>query len=91
MLFRSCDDVLLVNERGEVTESTRANLVAEIDGALWTPPVSCGLLPGVFRAELLRRGIVAERVLRPEDLGRAGRLWLVNSVRRWMRARLARE
>jgi len=86
-----CDDVLLVNERGEVTESTRANLVAEIDGALWTPPVSCGLLPGVFRAELLRRGIVAERVLRPEDLGRAGRLWLVNSVRRWMRARLARE
>lgn len=84
-----CDDMLLVNERGEVTESTRANLVAEIDGSLWTPPVSCGLLPGVFREEMLRRGIVAERVLMPADLGRATRLWLVNSVRRWMRACLA--
>ena len=52
------DDVLLVNERGEITESTIANVVAEIDGVRVTPPVACGLLPGVFRAALLdgRRG-----------------------------------
>ena len=80
------DDVLLVNERGELTESTIANLVVEIAGARWTPPRESGLLPGVFRADLLRRGQVRERVLRPEELARADAVWLVNSVRRWRRA-----
>jgi para-aminobenzoate synthetase/4-amino-4-deoxychorismate lyase len=81
-----CGDVLLVNERGEVTESTIASLVVELDGARWTPPVDCGLLPGVLRAELLRRGEVAERVLSMDDVRRAGALWLVSSVREWRRA-----
>ncbi|MDR3639703.1 MAG: aminodeoxychorismate synthase component I [Humidesulfovibrio sp.] len=79
-----CGDALLVNERGEVTESTRANLVLRLDGELVTPPLPCGLLPGVFRAGLLRRGVVRERVLFPQDVLRAERLWLVNSVRWWM-------
>ncbi|HEX8695497.1 MAG TPA: aminodeoxychorismate synthase component I [Longimicrobium sp.] len=83
-----CGDVLLVNERGELTESTIASLVVEMDGARWTPPLQSGLLPGVFRAELLRRGEVRERVLRPDDLARAYAVWLVNSVRRWRRATL---
>ena len=47
------DDVLLWNERGEVTEATIANLVVDVGGTRWTPPVSCGLLPGVFRTELI--------------------------------------
>jgi para-aminobenzoate synthetase/4-amino-4-deoxychorismate lyase len=81
-----CDDVLLVNERGELTESTVANLVVRLDGALWTPPLECGLLPGVLRGELLARGEIAERVLRPEDLARAEEIWLINSVRKWRRA-----
>ncbi|HEX2210213.1 MAG TPA: aminodeoxychorismate synthase component I [Longimicrobium sp.] len=80
------DDVLLVNERGELTESTIANLVVRLDGALWTPPLACGLLPGVVRADLLRRGEIRERVLRPADLARAEEVWLVNSVRKWRRA-----
>ena len=50
------DDVLLVNERGEVTEGTIANLVVELDGELLTPPLDCGLLPGTLRAVLLRDG-----------------------------------
>ncbi|OIN99459.1 MAG: hypothetical protein AUJ49_11125 [Desulfovibrionaceae bacterium CG1_02_65_16] len=79
-----CDDALLVNTRGEVTESTRANLVLLLDGRLATPPLASGLLPGVFRAGLLRRGIVRERVLFPGDVARAGRVWLINAVRWWM-------
>lgn len=79
-----CDDALLVNTRGEVTESTRANLVLLLDGGLVTPPESCGLLPGVFRAGLLRRGVLRERALRPSDVLRAERVWLVNAVRWWM-------
>jgi para-aminobenzoate synthetase/4-amino-4-deoxychorismate lyase len=80
------DDVLLWNERGEVTESTIANVVAEVDGARVTPPVSCGLLPGVLREELLERGEVAERVVMKADLARAPRVWLVNSLRGWIEA-----
>ena len=46
--------------------------------------MSCGLLAGVFREELLERGEVGERVVRVEELARATRVWLVNSVREWV-------
>ncbi len=82
------DEVILWNEHGEVTEGTRTNLVARLDGRLLTPPVSCGLLPGTFRAELLARGKLAERVLTLRDLERASAVYLVSSVRRWVRADL---
>jgi len=85
-----CDDVLLLNERGEVTESSRASLVLLLDGELVTPRLSCGLLPGVFRERLLRLGIVRERVILPADVLRAARAWLVNSVRWWMACEAAR-
>jgi para-aminobenzoate synthetase/4-amino-4-deoxychorismate lyase len=78
-----CGDVLLVNEQAQVTESTIANVVAAIGGERWTPPLECGLLPGVFRAELLRRGEVRERVLTPHDLRQAQAIWLINSVQKW--------
>ena len=81
-----CGDVLLVNERGELTESTIANLVLRLDGTHWTPPLDAGLLPGVLRAHLLARGEIRERVLHPVDLERAEEVWLINSVRRWRRA-----
>jgi para-aminobenzoate synthetase/4-amino-4-deoxychorismate lyase len=78
------DEVLLVNEKGELTESTIANLVVRLEGKDYTPPVSCGLLAGTFRAELLEREKLIERVLRPEDLQKAEAVFLVNSVRGWM-------
>jgi para-aminobenzoate synthetase / 4-amino-4-deoxychorismate lyase len=82
------DDVLLVNERGEVTESTIANLLVEIDGQWLTPPVSCGLLAGIYREWLIGRGEVAERVITPTMLTRASTLELANSVRGRWRVRL---
>jgi para-aminobenzoate synthetase/4-amino-4-deoxychorismate lyase len=81
-----CDDVLLLNEHGEVTESTVANLVLRSGGELVTPPISCGLLPGTFRAELLERGKIRERVLRAEDVATAESVFLINSVRGWIEA-----
>ena len=80
------DAVILWNERDQVTESTDANLVVELDGRRWTPPVDAGLLAGTFRAQLLASGEVAERRLSRADVSRAPRLWLVNSVRGWMDA-----
>lgn len=82
------DEVLLWNEQGEVTEFTIGNLVVEQNGARWTPPLDCGLLPGVFRAELLAKGEISERILRPIDLEQADAIWLINSVRGWVPIRL---
>jgi para-aminobenzoate synthetase/4-amino-4-deoxychorismate lyase len=78
------DDVLLWNAEGELTEFIIGNLVVEIDGARVTPPRASGLLGGVFRAELLARGAITERVLGVDALERATRLWLVNSLREWV-------
>jgi para-aminobenzoate synthetase/4-amino-4-deoxychorismate lyase len=83
-----CDDVLLWNERGEVTESAIANVVVERDGERVTPPLSSGLLAGVERAHLLAEGRVREAVVRVEELRRVPRLWLVNSVRGLYDARI---
>ena len=52
---------------------------------LFTPPVSSGCLPGVFRASLLHSGVMAERRLRVDDLKRARAVWLINSLRGWVR------
>jgi para-aminobenzoate synthetase/4-amino-4-deoxychorismate lyase len=84
------DDVLLWNTRRELTESTIANVVVEIEGQRCTPPVDCGLLPGVLRAELLDRGDIVERVITRGEVVRAERLWLINSLRGWIEALLVR-
>jgi para-aminobenzoate synthetase/4-amino-4-deoxychorismate lyase len=76
-------DVVLWNERRELTDTCAGNLVLELDGRKLTPAASSGLLPGTFRAHLLERGEIEEAVLPVDALARAGRLWLINSVRRW--------
>lgn len=81
-----CDEVLLYNQQGEITEASNFNLVAQIDGRLWTPPVACGLLAGTFRGDLIAKGEIEERVIRVEELAGCERLVLVNSVRRWREA-----
>jgi para-aminobenzoate synthetase/4-amino-4-deoxychorismate lyase len=83
-----CDDVLLWNERGEMTESCVANLVYAQGGTLWTPPRECGLLPGTFRQELLERGEIRERILRRADLPGVEAVHLINSVRQWIPAQV---
>ena len=77
-----CDDVILWNERGEVTEASSSNIIVELDGQLVTPPVSSGLLAGTYRRYLLEQGSIAERVVTIADLERTARLILINSVRK---------
>ncbi len=83
-----CDDVVLWNERGEVTESTIANVVLVQGQELWTPALHSGLLPGVFRAELLATRKIRERVIYLEELRQAESFFLINSVQKWRRAEL---
>lgn len=79
-----CDDVILWNEYGEITESTTANVVVRLDGQMVTPPVSCGLLPGLMRAKLIAEGVIVESPVSVNDLPRAEGIWLINSVRKWI-------
>lgn len=74
-------DVLMFNQRNELTESTIANLVLSLHGELFTPPIACGLLPGTLRAQLLAEGRLRERTLYVEDVRAADGFFLVNSIR----------
>jgi len=78
------NDVLLYNERDELTEFTIGNLVVELNGELVTSPVSCGLLAGVFRAHLLETNQIKERVIKKIELKNCKKVFLVNSVRKWV-------
>ena len=77
------DDVLLVNDRGEMTESTVANLAVRLEGVWVTPPIHAGLLPGTYRTVLLREGRLIERPVTVDELRGAEELALVSSVRGW--------
>lgn len=75
-------DEIRVNEKGEITEGTFTNIAVEIDGKLFTPPLSSGLLNGTFRQKLILKGMIEERILYPEDLKDADRIFCFNSVRK---------
>lgn len=74
------NEVLLLNERDEVCEGTITSLFLQCDSGLVTPPLSCGVLPGVLRASLLASGKVREKVLSLKDLSQ-GRIFMGNALR----------
>ncbi len=83
------DDVILYNERGEVTETTIANIVIQYKGKRITPPVRCGLLAGTFRAYLMDQGEIEEDIIPVAMLAKSEHIYVINSVRLWRKAVLA--
>ncbi|MGQ9499967.1 MAG: aminodeoxychorismate synthase component I [Dissulfurimicrobium sp.] len=81
-------DYIFINERGELTEGTITNIFLETDDGLFTPPVSCGLLNGTLRMELVESGKVAEKIMYPFDLMYARAIYAGNSVRGLVRVAL---
>jgi len=81
-------DTLLWNAEGEITECTRGNIALLLDGRWLTPPLHCGLLGGIGRAQALQAGRLSEGVVRLEDLPRVQALAFVNSLRGWLDAEL---
>ncbi|HUI79653.1 MAG TPA: aminotransferase class IV, partial [Bryobacteraceae bacterium] len=80
------DEVILLDERGEVSECTSANIFAVRGREVWTPPISSGCLPGVTRELLLTEihapGIdVSEKVLMPQDLETADEVFITSTTR----------
>jgi len=83
---RGYDEAVLLNERGEVSECTSANIFAATGGEVATPPLNSGCLPGVTRELLLDvvrvPGIkVVERALKPQDLERADQVFITSTTR----------
>ena len=79
-LPKGLDEVILCNERAEVCDGSISTVFFDQGQGLCTPPLTCGLLPGVLRAEMLAAGVVREAVLPAADLADA-QLWLGNSLR----------
>lgn len=76
------DDVLFMNERDEITEGAISNVLIVVGGRWYTPPLDCGVLPGIFRRHILEtNGAASERVLRLEDLKSADAIYICNAVR----------
>ncbi|WP_321389270.1 aminodeoxychorismate synthase component I [Emcibacter sp.] len=83
-----CFEVIFQNENCELTEGSFTNLFVELDGQLFTPPVSAGLLAGTLRQDLLEQGRAIEKTLWPEDLLRAEKIFVGNSVRGLLQVKL---
>lgn len=75
------DECLFLNERGEVTEGCVSNVFLLLDQQWLTPHIDCGLLPGIYREHLIGELQAREYILTSEDLHRAQRIVLCNSVR----------
>ena len=83
------DEVLLLNELGELSEGTITNAFVRFsDGKMLTPALQCGLLRGVLREELLARGEAIEARITVSDLSRAKQVYVGNSLRGLMDATL---
>lgn len=74
-------DEIFFNEKGELTEGARSNIVLKIGGELFTPPVECGLLNGVLRQKMLDENKIKEKKLYLSDLKNAQKIFCINSVR----------
>jgi len=88
---RGFDEVVLLNERGEVSECTSANIFAAFGSEVWTPPLDSGCLPGVTREIVLHHldvpGIrVVERPMTLADLEAADEVFISSTTRRLLPA-----
>jgi len=79
----AADDVILVNERGEITETTRSNLAFRIGPSWFTPALECGLLPGIEREIQVRSGFLTERIVTVHELCCADEVATISSLRGW--------
>lgn len=86
--FPDVFDILLWNERKELTEFTNGNVVLEMDNTFVTPKVDSGLLAGTYRNHLLDEGKIIEKVITIDDLKKCEKIWFINSVRKWLKVEL---
>lgn len=74
-------DEIYLNEKDEITEGSRSNIVIKQNGILYTPPIKCGLLNGTYRSKLIKENKIKEKILYIKDLRNAEEIYCINSVR----------
>lgn len=74
-------EILFSNEKKEITEGSISNVFVKIGNSYFTPPISSGVLPGVFRNRLLKRNGFSEKILTLEDLKKSDSIFVCNSLR----------
>ncbi|WP_100550687.1 aminodeoxychorismate synthase component I [Caedibacter taeniospiralis] len=74
-------ELIFHNELQHITESRFYNIIAKINGTLYTPPATDGLLPGIARAKLIHSGKLIERSISVDELKTASKIYLINDVR----------
>lgn len=79
----NCYDVIFLNEKNEITEGSYTNIFIKKGGVYYTPPVECGLLPGIYREHMLENETleIQEKKLFISDIETAEEVYLCNSVR----------
>ena len=82
------DELVFMNENNNICEGTITSIFVDTGQGMLTPPISCGVLPGVLREALLETGQVCEAVLSLNDLKRAKAIYVGNSLRGLIPARL---
>jgi para-aminobenzoate synthetase/4-amino-4-deoxychorismate lyase len=85
-IHRDCDDVIFMNEHEEITETCIYNIVLKMNRQYITPPVSCGLLPGTFRAWLLDKKEIKEKAIKLREFKNCDEIFVINSLRKWQKA-----
>ena len=74
-------DEIFFNEKGELAEGSRSNIILDLNGKLYTPPISSGILNGIYRQKLISEGKCIEKILYLNDIFNADNIYCVNSVR----------
>ncbi|MGB3532152.1 MAG: aminodeoxychorismate synthase component I [Microcoleaceae cyanobacterium] len=77
-----CDDVILWNERGEITETCIYNIIVEHNSEYLTPAVNCGLLAGSYRQLLIDKKEIKEAIISKDILKTAKNIYVINSVQK---------
>lgn len=82
-----CDDAVFIDTQGHLSEATASNLFLVADGAVLTPPLDCGALPGITREAVLEiagslgLATISDRELPPANLSTAHEAFLTSSIR----------
>ncbi len=84
----NCQEVLFFNEKGELCEGSFTNVFVRLAGQIYTPPVSCGLLPGIYRHIMLTTNQAKEKTITKSELLQADEMYVGNALRGAIRAEL---
>ena len=74
-------DEIYVNQKNQITEGARSNIIIKKNNVYYTPSLNCGLLNGCFRQFILRKMKVIEKKLYIDDLKNADKIFCLNSIR----------